>query len=75
MCVCVCVLLTKSAGAFPLQLGFYQLTLTWAWPFKPHTAHFNIPESLLGSSASFQPSPSHVMEAKFKVLVEASHYL
>ena len=37
----MCVLLTKSAGAFPLQLGFYQLTLTWAWQFKPHTAHFN----------------------------------
>ena len=22
---------------FLLQLGFYQLTLTWAWQFKPHT--------------------------------------
>ena len=37
VCVYVCVLLTKLAGAFPLQLGFFQLTLTWAWQFKPHT--------------------------------------
>ena len=46
VCVCVCVLLAKSTRAFPLQLGFYQLTLTWAWQFKPHTAHFNIDKGL-----------------------------
>ena len=24
---------------FLLQLGFYQLTMTWAWQFKPHGPH------------------------------------
>ena len=29
--------MSKSAGAFLLQLGFYQHTLTWAWQFMSHT--------------------------------------
>ena len=64
----MCVLLTKSAGAFLLQLGFYQLTLTWAWQFKPHTAHFNSDQETERKAyqliAQYKPSTNYKYEKR-----------